>query len=86
MFIVKKGGERPISTGTSQVVTTTKIKRENVMEKKWRSGKKGGIGEMSRRLETDYIQPQQPVSLFIEGRLKRSNVKGLQHFKIIQRM
>ena len=40
---------------------------------------------MSRRLETDYIQPQQAVPLFTEGRLKGSNIKGLQHFKMIQR-
>ena len=41
---------------------------------------------MSRSLEADYIQPQQTVHLFTEGRLKGSSVKGLQHFKMIQRM
>ena len=29
---------------------------------------------MSRRLETDYIQPQQTVPLFTEGK-----VKGIEH-------
>ena len=38
---------------------------------------------MGRWLETDHIQPQQTVPLFTVGRLKGSNVKGLQHFKIV---
>ena len=41
---------------------------------------------MSRRLKTDYIQPQHAVPLFTKGRLKGSNVKGLQHFEVIQGM
>ena len=41
---------------------------------------------MSRRLKTDYIQPQQAVPLFKKGRLKVSNIKGLQHFEVIQGM
>ena len=41
---------------------------------------------MSRRLKTDYIQPQQAVPLFTKGRLKGSNIKGLQHFEVDQEM
>ena len=70
MFIDKRG-KRPVSTSTSQVVTSSKIKRGNIMERKLRRVKKRGgeVGEMSRR--------------FIKRRLKGSNVNGLQ---IIQRM
>ena len=46
----------------------------------------GEVGEMSRRLETDYIQPQQTVPLFTEGKLKGSNIKSLPHFKMIKQM
>ena len=42
--------------------------------------KRGEVGEMNRWLETDHIQSQQTVPLFTKGRLKGSNVKGLQHF------
>ena len=56
------------------------------MEKKERREKKGGVGEVSRKLKTDYIQPQQAVPLFTKGRLKGLNIKGLQHFKVIQGM
>ena len=52
-----------------------------------KNGKKGGeVGEMSKRLKTDYIQPQQAVPLFTKKRLKGSNIKGLQHFEVIQGM
>ena len=39
------------------------------------------VGVMNRWLETDHIQSQQAVPLFTEGRLKGSNVKGLQLFR-----
>ena len=47
-------------------------KVEERREKKTRGGE---VGVMNRRLETDHIQSQQT-----KGRLKGSNVKGLQHF------
>ena len=78
--------ERPVSSGSYQAVNARKFKRGNEMEKS--SGKEKGLGkihkegvvvEMNRWSETDHIQSQQTVPLFTEGRLKGSNVKGLQH-------
>ena len=69
MFIVKKGGKRPVSSGNSQAVNA----RGNAMEKKVERREKNlnkerVVGEMSRWLETDHIQPQQTVPVFTEGR------------------
>ena len=40
----------------------------------------GGVGMMNRWSVTDHTQSQKTVPLFTEGRLKGSNIKGLQHF------
>ena len=62
-------------------------KKKNKLKKKFlilkKSKKRWGVGEMSRCLETNHIRSQQTVPLFTEGKLKGSNVKGLQHFKMI---
>ena len=54
-------------------------KKVEGMEK--REGKKnrmeGVVLAKSRWLETNYIQSQQTIPLFTEGRLKASNVKSL---------
>ena len=65
-------------------------------ECKWKKGKEWRKGEekhlegvkvaKSRWLETNYIQSQQTIPLFTEGRMKGSNVKSLKHFEMKRRM
>ena len=49
-------------------------------KKKKKNPREGVVAERNRWSETDNIQSQRTVPLFTEGRLKGSNVKGLQHF------
>ena len=57
-----------------------KEKRGGKNTHKKKTTKRRVVVEMNRWSETDHIQSQQTVHLCTEGRLKGSNVKGLQHF------
>ena len=53
-------------------------KKVKGMEKRERKNtKRGVVVAKSRWLETNYIQSQQTIPLFTEGRLKGSNVKSI---------
>ena len=52
-------------------------KREEKNQKNKKKHQEGVVVAMSRLLETNYMQSQQTIPLFTEGRLKASNVKSL---------
>ena len=73
MFIVKKGGNDRFRLALFKLLLPVNQKGECNREKvegreREREGEKRGeeVGEMSRRLKTDYIQTQQTVPLFTE--------------------
>ena len=59
---------------------------ENKTKKNKQTLRVGVVVAMNRWLETNYIQSQETIPLFTEGRLKASNVKSLQHFEMKKRM